>query len=136
MTKVLIIDDDPVITAIYEKQFRATKYDVKVAHGPVTGLVTLKSFKPDVVLLDLKMPFRNGVEWLQHVRKIEEFKDLPVVVVTGEPPGSYLVRAATGSLVTGVLYKSEWDPGAVVAAIAWAARKRPEKAQAEKSQAA
>lgn len=121
--KVLIIDDDPVITAIYEKQFR-TRYSVKVAHDPIEGFVTLQVFKPDVVLLDLKLPFRSGMEWLAGVRKLDQFRDLPVIVVTGEPPESPLVRAASQSLATGVLFKSEWDPGAVLAAVAWAARRR------------
>jgi len=76
------------------------------------------------VLLDLKMPFRSGVEWLTAVRRMEAFKTLPVVIVTGEPPGSPLVKSALGTLVTGVLFKAEWDPGAVVAAVAWASRKR------------
>jgi two-component system, chemotaxis family, chemotaxis protein CheY len=129
-TKVLVIDDDPVITAIYNKHFRAAHYNVKVAHGAILGLQTLQTFLPDVVLLDLKMPFRSGVEWLQTVRKIDAFKTLPVIIVTGEPPGSPLVRSALGSVVTGVLFKAEWDPGAVVAAVAWAARKRQPASQA------
>lgn len=121
--KVLIIDDDPVITAIYEKQF-SSRYKVKVAHDPIEGFVALQVFQPDVVLLDLKLPFRSGMEWLAGVRQIEQFRTLPVVVVTGEPPDSPLVKSATHSLATGVLFKSEWDPGAVVAAIAWAATRR------------
>ncbi len=126
--KVLIIDDDPVITAIYAKQF-STRYKVKVAHDPIEGFVALQVFKPDVVLLDLKLPFRSGMEWLASVRQIEQFRTLPVVVVTGEPPESPLVKAATRSLATGVLFKSEWDPGAAAAAVAWAAtRREPGKA--------
>jgi DNA-binding response OmpR family regulator len=103
--KVLIIDDDPVITAIYERQFRA-RYEVKVAHDPIEGFVALQVFKPDVVLLDLKLPFRSGMDWLTGVRQIEQFRELPVVVVTGEPPDSPLVRSAMQSLATGVLFKS------------------------------
>jgi CheY-like chemotaxis protein len=121
--KVLIVDDDPVITAIYEKQFRS-RYTVKVAHDPIEGFVALQVFKPDVVLLDLKMPFRSGMDWLTGIRKIEQFRDLPVVVVTGEPADSPLVRSAMQSVATGVLFKSEWDPGAVLAAVAWAATRR------------
>jgi two-component system chemotaxis response regulator CheY len=124
MPRVLIVDDDPVITAIYEKQFRAARYDVKIANDPVAGMVALRAAPPDVILLDLQMPFRSGLDWLESVRKIEQFRDIPVVVVTGEPPQSPLVRKASESLVTGVLFKSEWDPGAVVAAINWASRRK------------
>src|ERR1051326_6529770 len=119
-TKVLIIDDDPVITAIYEKQFRVARYDVKVANDPIAGFVALQAFLPDVILLDLKMPLRSGMEWLPRVRQNEQFRSIPVVVVAAEAPNSPLVRAASESLVTGVLFKNEWDPGAVVAAIGWA----------------
>ncbi len=128
--KVLIVDDDPVISAIYGKHFRAARYDVHVAHGAISAFSAMPIFQPDVILLDLKMPLRSGLDWLATVRKVDQFRNIPVVVVTAEPPGSPLVKQAQGAMVSSVLFKAEWDPGAIVAAVAWAARKRIETSKA------
>jgi DNA-binding response OmpR family regulator len=114
-SKVLIVDDDPVVNAIYAKQFRDARFDVRIALDPLDGFIVLHSFRPDVIVLDLKMPFRSGLDWLVGVRKNVLFRDVPVVVVTGEAPDSPLVQNAVGAKVCAVLFKSEWDPGAIVA---------------------
>ena len=123
--KILIIDDDPVMTAIYRKHFETAKFTVQVANDATEGFVALQIFKPDVVLLDLNMPGRNGVQWLNSVRKNPGFKKLPVVMLTAQATGSPLLNAAKDAEVTGVLSKNEWGPDAVVAAVQWVSAKRP-----------
>jgi DNA-binding response OmpR family regulator len=120
-TKVLIVDDDPIINAIYAKQFRDAQFEVRIALDPLDGFVVLHGYRPDVIVLDLKMPFSSGLDWLCGIRKNLQFRDLPVVVVTGEPRDSPLVQSALNSRVCAVLFKSEWNPGAVVATTAAAA---------------
>ena len=114
--KVLLIDDDPVITAVYEKQFKARNFDVHIANDGAKGLEAVKSFRPDAVLLDLSMPNVNGVQWLNEVRKDERFKSLPVVVFTSGTVG-WQVKAVRNSDVTYVLSKEGTEPKQVVAAV-------------------
>lgn len=128
--KLLIIDDDPVITAIYKKYFEQAKFRVEVANDSIAGLVLLQTFNPSVVLLDLNMPYRDGIEWLRSVRSNERFKRLPVLILTGQAPESPQAMAALDSDVTGVLFKPLWAPEAVVAAVKWAAVNRPPPAMA------
>jgi CheY-like chemotaxis protein len=119
VNKVLVIDDDPVITKVYKKQFELAKFTVHVAHDGIEGFVALQTFKPDVVVLDLKMPFRNGADWLANIRGMPKYRDLPVVVVTAEPPDSPEVKALAESDRTNVLFKSHWSPEAMVTAVNW-----------------
>jgi DNA-binding response OmpR family regulator len=114
--KVLLIDDDPVITAVYQKQFLARNFQVEIASDGEKGLEAVKRFRPHAVLLDLAMPNLNGVQWLNEVRKDERFKDLPVVVFTSGTVG-WQVKAVRNSDVTFVLSKEGTEPKQVVAAV-------------------
>ncbi|HZP11269.1 MAG TPA: response regulator [Nevskiaceae bacterium] len=116
MSKILIIDDDPVITGIYQKQFAARSFQVEIADDGEKGLEAVKRFRPDCVLLDLSMPNVNGVQWLNEVRKDERFKSLPVVVFTSGSVG-WQVKAVRNSDVTYVLSKDGTEPKQVVNAV-------------------
>jgi DNA-binding response OmpR family regulator len=116
MSKILIIDDDPVITGIYQKQFAARNFQVEIANDGALGLEAVKRFRPDAVLLDLSMPNVNGVQWLNEVRRDERFKSLPVIVFTSGTVG-WQVKAVRNSDVTYVLNKDGTEPKQVVAAV-------------------
>jgi len=116
MSKILIIDDDPVITGIYQNQFAARNFEVEIANDGQLGLDAVKRFRPDCVLLDLSMPNVNGVQWLNEVRKDERFKSLPVVVFTSGTVG-WQVKAVRNSDVTYVLSKDGTEPKQVVNAV-------------------
>ena len=125
MPKVLVIDDDPILSEIYGRQLKAANFDVEVAQDGIEGFVRLQVFHPDVVLLDLGLPYRNGVDWIDHIRAIEKYKDLPVVVLTGQAPDSRDVQAALKSSATQVLFKTSRSPSAVISAVNWATGRQP-----------
>ena len=108
MSKVLVIDDDPIIVAMYKKQFEAGGFEVASANDGDEGYRAIGSFKPDVVLLDLNMPNVSGPEWLRRVRAQPELKSLPVVVLTAGTFASQ-VRAAKEAGATQVLNKGRLD---------------------------
>ncbi|HZP12060.1 MAG TPA: response regulator [Nevskiaceae bacterium] len=114
--KVLLIDDDPVIAAVYESLFIGAGFDVMLAEDGEQGLAAVFRSRPDVVLLDLSMPKLNGLQWLDKVRKDARFAKLPVVVFTA---GSiaWQVNAAKNSDATMVLSKKTSDPEGVVKAV-------------------
>jgi CheY-like chemotaxis protein len=122
--KVLIIDDDPAVTAVYEVAFQLEKFDVRAVNSGNAAFSTLREFKPDAVVLDLNMPGIHGLRWLQAVRAVPDFKELPVVVLTASPPGSPEVQAAFAAGVKGVLTKNQWGAEAVTEAIKWSLIKR------------
>jgi DNA-binding response OmpR family regulator len=86
MDKVLVIDDEPEMTALLHHALSREGYDVDVAFDGRTGLRKARSFDPDVVLLDVMMPEMSGWETLHALR---EFSQVPVIMltaVTGEEP--------------------------------------------------
>ncbi len=115
--KVLLIDDDPVVTSVYASLFEAAGYDVKVADDGETGLAALYQHRPDAVLLDLSMPKLNGIQWMQKVRADNRFAKLPIVIFTAGQIG-WQLNAARNSDATFILSKKGADPQKVVDAVA------------------
>ena len=116
MKKVLLIDDDPVIGTSYGRKLRSAGYDVHVAEDGAEGLLALKDFRPDVVLLDLDMPGINGIEWLNEIRCYPTLRHLPVVVLSAGSHG-WQMKAAWESDAMYVLSKSVAAPDQVVQAV-------------------
>lgn len=82
MTKIAIIEDDPVISQMYRMKFEADGFDVQLANNGKRGVAMVESFVPDLILLDLQMPEMDGPEALTIIRKSDWGKDMPVIILT------------------------------------------------------
>jgi len=80
--KVLIIDDEQEICEMLYSFLVPHNYKVFLAFNGQMGLEYFEEVKPDIVLLDLKMPDIDGVEVLKIIRKVSE---VPIVIITGHP---------------------------------------------------
>lgn len=80
--KVCIIDDDPDLREIYLTKFNQEGFDVSLAVDGEEGLQIIREKHPDIILLDLQMPVKNGIEVLQELDKDEAFSKIPVIVLT------------------------------------------------------
>ena len=80
--KILIIDDAPDFVYALRTFLEGLGYEVVEAHDGETGLEVLEREKPDLVLLDVIMPHKNGWETLSDIRSKPEYADLPVVMLT------------------------------------------------------
>ena len=80
-TKLLIVDDDSNISELLKIYFENEGYDVKVASDGVEGLNFFKIFEPDLVLLDIMLPKKDG--W-QVCREIREMSSKPVIMITAK----------------------------------------------------
>jgi CheY-like chemotaxis protein len=78
MKRILVVDDEEAIRFLYKEELEEEGYEVELAEGGEEALEKLKSLKPDVVTLDLKIPGMGGVEVLDRIR--EQDKELPVVI--------------------------------------------------------
>lgn len=81
-TKILLIEDDPFILKMYETKFRLEKLETRIAENGQKGLDLLESYDPDIVLLDLMMPEKDGFQVLQEMRANEKWQRLPVIVLS------------------------------------------------------
>lgn len=95
MTRIAIIEDDPVISQMYRMKFEADDFEVQLADNGKRGVALVQSFKPDLILLDLQMPTMDGTEALTEIRSHEWGKDIPVIILTnlGEEEAPKSLRA-------------------------------------------
>lgn len=79
--KILIIDDDKSICDSCTQVYAKDGYSVDIAGDGLTGLQKIKELKPDLALIDLKMPGMSGMEVLEEIRKIDP--EIVLIVITG-----------------------------------------------------
>ena len=78
---VLVIEDDKFYGNIFQKKFTQAGYDVLVAGDGAKGLEQALARKPDMILLDLIMPNKDGFEALQQLKQHDTLKEVPVMVL-------------------------------------------------------
>lgn len=84
--KLVIIDDEMEFTKVLDQFFRLRGYDVTIALRGASGLDLIEEHRPDVVLMDLKMPGMDGDEVLGHIRR--RYPNMKVIIITAYDEGS------------------------------------------------
>jgi DNA-binding response OmpR family regulator len=82
MPKVLLIEDEESLRKLYTKILSSRNYTVETAADGVEALSVLNAFIPDAIVLDIVMPNYNGMEFLKILKNNNEYKDIPVVMLT------------------------------------------------------
>lgn len=80
--KIAIIEDDRDLQFIYKMKFETAGYKVMAAADGEKGLEVVESFRPDLILLDLRMPKMSGDEMLTRLRASDWGKDMRVIILT------------------------------------------------------
>lgn len=95
MTKIAIIEDDPVIAQMYLMKFEADNFEVQAADNGKDGIQLVRQFSPDIILLDIQMPEMDGPEALAEIRSQDWGRDVPVIILTnlGEEEAPKNLRA-------------------------------------------
>ncbi len=87
--KILIIEDDKILAELLEKKLKNAGFEVVLAFDGEEGLVSLRANKPDLILLDIVMPRKNGLELMEEMNKNPEtnLTKIPVIVISnsGQP---------------------------------------------------
>ena len=109
--KVLIVEDSPLVRKMYGLVFSKREQDLTTAEDGRKALDTLagEQRRFDLILLDLRMPDMDGVEFIRAVRRTGRFRDIPIVLTTVEPDGSPLLEEALAQGVAAVV-KKPWKP--------------------------
>lgn len=113
MTKIAIIEDDPVISQMYRMKFEADGFDVQLANDGKKGVALVENFQPDMILLDLQMPEMSGDEVLAKIRGSSWGKEVPVIILTnlGEEEAPKTIRSLG---IHSYIVKAELTPRQVV----------------------
>lgn len=80
--KVCIIDDEKDIREIYSVKFSGAGFEVIEAENGQEGLEKIRTEKPDIILLDLQMPVKNGLDVLEELSKDETISSIPVIILS------------------------------------------------------
>ncbi len=81
---VLVIDDDPVILDLLRVNFEIEGFDVVTATNGEEGLERAQAIRPDVVISDIMMPKRDGLQLLGDLKADPETEDLPVILLSAK----------------------------------------------------
>lgn len=82
--KILIVDDEPNILLSLEYLMQREGFDVRVARDGLQAIQAIESDAPDLVLLDVMMPGKTGLEVCQHVRANDRFRAVQIVMLTAK----------------------------------------------------
>lgn len=82
MPKILIIDDDDTIFLVCKAYLSKAGYEVDAASDGPEGLAKARTFKPDLVLLDINMPKMSGFEVAKRLKEAPETKAIPIFMMT------------------------------------------------------
>lgn len=82
MTKILLIEDDTVLSEMYREELEDQKFTVKPVSDGSDALAAAREYKPDLILLDLLLPGIDGATLLPMFKHDEELKSIPIIVLT------------------------------------------------------
>ncbi len=90
MYRILIVEDDSVIAGAVRRHLESWGYDVACAQKFDAVLAEFVAFSPQLVLLDISLPFFNGYHWCQEIRKVSK---VPILFLTSASDNMNLVMA-------------------------------------------
>lgn len=79
---ILIVDDSETNLVLLEAILEDDGFNVKTAYSTKEAEQTLKSYTPELILLDLLMPNENGFDLLRKLKANDHFKNIPIIIVT------------------------------------------------------
>ena len=80
--KVLIVDDDPGIIRIVRAHLEAEGFVVDEARDGPTALKVFRAFRPDLIILDVIMPFEDGFTAARELKADPELSKIPIIILT------------------------------------------------------
>lgn len=85
--KILLVEDDPFLSSLLNNRLVKEKVEVVNAKDGQEALDTLKTFKPDLILLDLILPKKSGFEVMEGIRQDPQLQNAPIIIISnlGQP---------------------------------------------------
>lgn len=94
MSRIMIIDDAPIITQPIEAALKREGYETVTAANGQEALQEIANARPDLILLDLAMPVMDGITFLKQLRKNSSTRDIPVIMLTAIADKPRVIQAA------------------------------------------
>lgn len=91
--KIVIVDDSDVILHSLKDFFENYDFEVKICYDGLEGIQITAELKPDLIILDLMMPNFDGIKMLQVKNVLNEIKNIPVIVISGNTDRRNVIAA-------------------------------------------
>lgn len=91
--RILIVEDDDVLRDVLTEKLSKNGYSVDIAQDGIIALEKLRLVKPDLILLDILMPRKNGIEVLEELHGDQNLKDVPVIIISNSGQPLEIARA-------------------------------------------
>lgn len=82
MKKILVAEDDKFLANAYRIKLQKAGFEVKITNDGQETMNTVRSFMPDLIILDLVMPVRDGFSVLEEIKRDAGLKAIPVIVAS------------------------------------------------------
>ena len=80
--KILIVDDEPDIVAFLSYNLKSKGYSIATANDGVEAIRKAKDFRPDLILLDVMMPNKDGIATIKDLRQMPDFEETAIILLT------------------------------------------------------
>ena len=118
-TKVLVVDDEPGIVKMVESRLKSAGYEVITAADGEEGLKKCQLFKPDIAVLDIRMPGMSGTELAEAMKDDPALQDIPIIFLTALVKRDEAAKARTSG---GQYYLAKPFKGEELLELLWKAR--------------
>lgn len=109
--KILVVEDDNVLRDVLLQKLMKSGYDAVGAEDGLVAMEKITEYKPDLILLDILMPKKDGLEVLEDLHANEVLKNIPVIIISNSGQPVEIVRArelgARAFLIKAVFEPSE-----------------------------
>lgn len=105
---ILIVDDDRSVADTFARMLKLEGFTVATALSAESGLELAESVKPDAIILDMRMPITNGLQFLRQVRAKPHLVEVPVAIVTGDYFLSDSIQLELKALGASIRFKPLW----------------------------
>ena len=96
MAKILAADDDPIVQQFVSSILMENGFEVFTAPDGEQALDQARTIKPDLIILDLIMPYKDGYEVLRSLQESPELKDIPVIILSAKSKEEDIIRGLDG----------------------------------------
>ncbi|NCU41483.1 MAG: response regulator [Candidatus Moranbacteria bacterium] len=111
--KVLLVEDDVFVSDVYSTRLSKEGYQVFLMNNGRDAVGWLETNTPDIVLLDIMMPYMDGIEVLKELRQKDSCKEVPVIMLTNLSEKEN-IREALSLGANDYLIKSHFTPSEIV----------------------
>lgn len=114
--RLMLVEDDPTMQRMYQNIFSRAGFEVMTASDGTIVFETAAFNRPDIIIMDFKMPNFNGLFALKELKASPKTESIPVVMLSAYKDDT-LVKSATQLGAAGYLQKGDMEPDELVAYI-------------------